>query len=166
MPNLKLLDKIPVIHTNKNQKEASKNRKQIVEAAEKFIQKIRAPKSRESSLDAKISFVSQNQPKNSEEQKKHTSDLASLYNQSRTESKPNRKEVQSLNYSLATAHKAPLINLDAGLKNDNTGIFTFMYEKGIESTAPVAKDSLKEIINIQEEYINKKSKTLVPDLTK
>lgn len=154
MPNLKLLDNIPVLHPDNSQK-ADKKRLKLEEVVEKFRQKIVAPGLRELSSESRIPPSQQNQMNPPEEHKRHISDLTSLIHHSRTESKPNQKEVQSMNYSLATAHKAPLINLDSGMKNDETGIFTFMYGKGIESSFPEAKDSLKEIINIQEEYINK-----------
>ena len=75
-------------------------------------------------------------------------------------------EANSMNYSLGSVLKGPLLNLDNGRKNDSSGLFTFMYDHGIDKNRSEAKFALSEIINIQEEYIQKRSTKINMDLMK
>jgi hypothetical protein len=89
--------------------------------------------------------------------------FGALVNHSRSDNKS--KEAKSVNYSMQS-QKSPLINLDNGRKNDDSGLFTFLYSKGIDSSRLEAQESLKTILNTQEEFINKKLPNVGGELLK
>jgi hypothetical protein len=165
LPNLKSLDKIPVLIKDLPKKgPLSIKRLEIEDLVGKFLKTKVAPNSREVSSERIQN--SQSPSKATEEHKRHFSEMVSVINHSRTESKSKEREIHSMNYSLNTLQKAPLINLDIGKKNDETGLFTFMYDQGIDQNKPEAQYALKEIINIQENYIKKRSLNIDSELLK
>jgi hypothetical protein len=62
--------------------------------------------------------------------------------------------------------KTPLVDLEDSKKKDESGIFTFISNKGIDPSTQETKDALQEIINIQEEYIKKKTQNMSNELLK
>lgn len=142
----------------------SVKRLEIEDLVGKFLKSKVAPNSRE--VSSERLQHSQSPSKATEEHKRHFSDMVSVINHTRTESKSKERELHSMNYSLNTSHKAPLISLDSGKKNDETGLFTFMYDQGIDQNKPEAQYALKEIINIQESYIKKRSLNIDSELLK
>ncbi|CAI2385803.1 unnamed protein product [Moneuplotes crassus] len=170
LPNLKMLDKIPVIKNEAAIRERSKNRKQIEDVIGKFLKTKIPPKSIEKSTEIQAPFKNTSLSNIPEEHKRHISDLPSLVDVSRAESHKMQKEHQSMNYSLGQDLKAPLITLERQNNDqkdvEKSGLFSFINSKNIDTTTNPAKDSLKEIIAIQEEFIKKKSSNLVPELLK
>lgn len=88
------------------------------------------------------------------EEKKQGIDFRSLINQSRSESKGNDRDNKSVNMSIATS-KVPMVSLEDNKKNDESGLFTFISDKGIDNMKVESVYALKEIVNIQESYIKK-----------
>ena len=123
-----------------------------------------APKSKEISFDV---FKSETgSPINPvKEERKQGIDFKSIINQSRTESKPGDRDNKSFNISIATS-KPPMINMEDNKKNDDSGLFTFISNKGIDNMKVESVYALKEIIDIQESFIKKKSVNIASDLLK
>ena len=161
-----MLDNIPVIKEEIQKEKATKKRLEIEDLVEKFLSKKVAPNSKEPSPDIKESEVKAKLLHPKEKHQRQESDFTPIINMSRADSFQKGREAHTISHSYSTPTKAPMVNLDAGLKNDQTGLYTFMYGKGVDSASQEAKDSLKEIINIQESYISKRSNYIVPELLK
>lgn len=156
LPNLKCLDKIPVIQKDqpRSQSPFGLKRKQIEDVIGKFLVNTVAPNSKEISFDVFRSEMGSPIVNAVKEEKKQGIDFRSLINQSRSESKGNDRDNKSVNMSIATS-KVPMVSLEDNKKNDESGLFTFISDKGIDNMKVESVYALKEIVNIQESYIKK-----------
>lgn len=159
LPTLKSLDNIPVASQDTLKKgPLGLKRAEIEDVVGKFLVSKIAPNPKEISFDSFKNADTSPVRKIPSDNKSQANSFQRLVNQSRVESsKQNESQNKSMNYSKGNINRPPMVNLDNGTKNDQSGLFTFMYDKGIDSKKSEPTYALKEIINIQEEYIKKKS---------
>jgi hypothetical protein len=166
LPDLKSLDKIPVLIKDAPKKgPLNVKRLEIEELVGRFLKTKGAPNSREASAEAKR-YSTQSPSNVPEEHKRQSSDMVSMINHSGLGSKTKGRDINSMNYNLNASHKAPLVNLDVGKKNDESGLFSYMYDQDIDHNKSESQYALKEIINIQEDYIKKRSLNIYSELIK
>ena len=180
LPGLKSLDRIP-ISSSSGQRTAplGLKRAEIEDAVGKFLVDKIAPKSKELSfntfnadmtspirkgtnefnLQSNITIIEVPQ----EDSKRQGMSFGNFINNSQSNSK--QKDSKSVNYSMGSL-KTPLVDLEDSKKKDESGIFTFISNKGIDPSTQETKDALQEIINIQEEYIKKKTQNMSNELLK
>jgi hypothetical protein len=167
LPDLKSLDGIPVLEKEKIQKAPlNLKRVEIEEAIGKFLIDKVAPKSKEIPFETIKTDLGSPLRRAPSDAPKPFPDFQSLLNNSKFGGKSEERHHKSVNYSIATSNKSPMVNLDDGKKNDESGLFTFIYDKNIDMSRAEPKDALKEIMNIQESYIQKRSHNIGAELLK
>ena len=179
LPNLKSLDSVPVVKEKILKAPLASKRKEIEDHIENTVLSKVIPKAiqrrfdlpkkpQDYSMRPSMSFESA-QTDFDNKNRQETSRFTQLFRGGSNSPKSLGRigpQDKSLNVSSMTMSKppAPIVSLDNGRKNDESGLFSFMHAKDLNNPKYEPMTALKEIINIQEAYIKKKSNNISMEL--